>query len=88
MFKRICSLILFCRYDIEFFLNVVNGMGIVSWGAVDISRSDGHIDELIGFVTTRIMTVKESEVAKLHKTSRKKLNVLNILKSFLYRSRI
>lgn len=62
----------FCRYDIDFFLNVVNGLGIVSWGAVDINRSDGHIDELIGFVTARIMTVKESEVAKLHKTCREK----------------
>lgn len=65
-------MIFFCRYDIDFFHNVVNGLGIVSWGAVDISRSDGHIDELIGFVTTRIMTVKESEVAKLRKTSTEK----------------
>lgn len=71
-------MILFCRYDLDFFQNVVNGLGIVSWGAVDISRSDGLIDELVGFVTTRIMTVKESEVAKLHKTSREKLIFLNI----------
>ncbi|PKU70212.1 histone acetyltransferase MCC1 [Dendrobium catenatum] len=53
------------RYDIDFFLNVVNGLGIVSWGAVDVSRSDGHIDELIGFVTTRINAVKESEIQNL-----------------------
>lgn len=53
------------RYDIDFFLNVVNGLGIVSWGAVDISRSDGYIDELIGFVTARIITVEESEIENL-----------------------
>ncbi|PKA53261.1 hypothetical protein AXF42_Ash009991 [Apostasia shenzhenica] len=53
------------RYEREFFLNVVNGRGIISWGAADISRPDGRIDELIGFVTTRIITAKESEIDDL-----------------------
>lgn len=34
----------------------------MSWGAVDRSRSDGHSDELVGFVTARIVMAKESEV--------------------------
>ncbi|KAG0472999.1 hypothetical protein HPP92_014856 [Vanilla planifolia] len=55
------------RYEREFFINVVNGHGIVSWCAVDISRPDGNVDELVGFVTTRITTVKESEIDDLIK---------------------
>lgn len=51
-----------CRYESEFFFNVVNGNGIVSWAAVDSSRPDGQNDELIGFVTTRIVVAKDSEV--------------------------
>jgi hypothetical protein len=50
------------RYEREFFLNVVNGHGIISWGAVDTSRSDEGRDELIGFVTTRMIAAKDSEV--------------------------
>lgn len=50
------------RYESEFFQNVVNARDIVSWGAVDRSRSDGRSDELIGFVTARIVLAKESEV--------------------------
>lgn len=50
------------RYEREFFLNVVNGNGIISWGAVDTSRSDDRRDELIGFVTTRIIAAQDSEV--------------------------
>lgn len=49
------------RYEREFFLNVVNGHGIVSWGAVDTSRSDDRRDELIGFVTTRMIAAKDNE---------------------------
>jgi hypothetical protein len=50
------------RYEREFFLDVVNGHGIISWGAVDTSRSDEGRDELIGFVTTRMIAAKDSEV--------------------------
>ncbi|XAR71528.1 Histone acetyltransferase [Bertholletia excelsa] len=50
------------RYESEFFHNVVNGHEIVSWGAVDHSRPDGQSDELIGFVTARVILAKESEV--------------------------
>lgn len=52
----------FHRYESEFFHNVVNGYDIVSWGAVDPSRSNGQNDELVGFVTARIVPAKESEV--------------------------
>lgn len=53
------------RYESEFFQNVVNGHDIVSWAAVDRSRPNGQSDELIGFVTARIVLVKESEVSHL-----------------------
>lgn len=56
------TLFLICRYESEFFLNVVNCNGIVSWAAVDSSRPDSQSDELIGFVTTRIVIAKDSEV--------------------------
>ncbi|KAK4487676.1 hypothetical protein RD792_005657, partial [Penstemon davidsonii] len=49
------------RYESEFFHNVVNGRGIVSWGAVDHSRPNAQSDELIGFVTARIISANESE---------------------------
>lgn len=45
---------------------MVNGRDIVSWGAVDSSRPDGQSDELIGFVTARIVLAKESEVDPIH----------------------
>lgn len=41
---------------------MVDGHDIVSWGAVDSSRPDGQSDELIGFVTARIVLAKESDV--------------------------
>jgi len=50
------------RYESTFFHDVVNGRDIVSWGAVDSNRADGRSDELIGFVTARIVLAKESEV--------------------------
>ncbi|KAL8233131.1 hypothetical protein R6Q57_002909 [Mikania cordata] len=50
------------RYEIEFFHNVVNGRDIVSWGAVDRNRPNDENDELIGFVTARIVMAKESEI--------------------------
>ncbi|RZB77716.1 Histone acetyltransferase MCC1 isoform E [Glycine soja] len=54
------------RYESTFFHDVVNGRDIVSWGAVDSSRPDGQSDELIGFVTARIVLAKESEVDPIH----------------------
>ncbi|XP_059433785.1 histone acetyltransferase MCC1 isoform X2 [Corylus avellana] len=51
------------RYESEFFQNVVNGREIVSWAAVDRSRPNGKSDELVGFVTARIVLAKESEIA-------------------------
>uniref|UniRef100_I1JAM7 N-alpha-acetyltransferase 60 n=3 Tax=Glycine subgen. Soja TaxID=1462606 RepID=I1JAM7_SOYBN len=53
------------RYESTFFHDVVNGRDIVSWGAVDSSRSDGQSDELIGFVTARIVLAKESEIVDM-----------------------
>ncbi|KAL6990336.1 N-terminal methionine N(alpha)-acetyltransferase NatF [Sarracenia purpurea var. burkii] len=53
------------RYESEFFHNVVNGHGIVSWGAVDRSRLNGQNDELIGFVTARVVLAKESDIEDL-----------------------
>lgn len=51
------------RYESEFFQNVVNGRGIVSWGAVDRNRPNGQNDELIGFVTARTVLAKDSDVS-------------------------
>ncbi|CAL0334264.1 unnamed protein product [Lupinus luteus] len=53
------------RYESTFFQDVVNGRDIVSWGAVDSSRPDGQSDELIGFVTARIVLAKESEIVDM-----------------------
>ncbi|KAM7467571.1 hypothetical protein LguiB_015133 [Lonicera macranthoides] len=53
------------RYEPEFFHNVVNGRNIVSWGVVDRSRPNGQSDELIGFVTTRLVQAKECEIDDL-----------------------
>ncbi|KAL0403927.1 UNVERIFIED_CONTAM: Histone acetyltransferase MCC1 [Sesamum radiatum] len=53
------------RYESEFFHNVVNGRDIVSWGAVDRSRPNAQSDELIGFITARIVSAKESEIEDL-----------------------
>lgn len=46
------------RYERDFFLNVVHGHGIVSWAAVD-----GQNNELVGFITTRLISERESEVS-------------------------
>ncbi|XP_063944864.1 histone acetyltransferase MCC1 isoform X3 [Daucus carota subsp. sativus] len=55
------------RYESEFYLNVVHGRDIVSWGAVDRNRSDGLSDQLIGFVTARLVMAKGSDcVRRLH----------------------
>lgn len=55
------------RYESEFFQNVVNGRDIVSWAAVDRNRPNGQSDELIGFVTARIVLVKDSEIGDMLK---------------------
>lgn len=52
-------------YETDFFRNVVNKNGIMSWGAVDRSRPNGHDDKLVGFITARIVPVKESEIEDL-----------------------
>uniref|UniRef100_A0ACD5WU24 Uncharacterized protein n=1 Tax=Avena sativa TaxID=4498 RepID=A0ACD5WU24_AVESA len=46
------------RYERDFFLDVVNADGIISWGAVDTSRSG----ELVGFVTAKMVSAKDSEI--------------------------
>ncbi|KAJ7519348.1 hypothetical protein O6H91_20G035200 [Diphasiastrum complanatum] len=53
------------KYEMDFFLNVVHGRGILSWAAIDTSRSDCQGDELVGFVTARVVKVTESEEADL-----------------------
>lgn len=53
------------RYETEFFHNVVHGRDIISWGAVDRNRPNGHSDELIGFLTARVVMAKDSEVEDL-----------------------
>ncbi|KAL1362417.1 hypothetical protein HN51_010684 [Arachis hypogaea] len=53
------------RYEATFFHDVVNGCDIVSWGVVDSNRPDGRCDELIGFVTARVVFAKESEIVDL-----------------------
>ncbi|XP_062093193.1 histone acetyltransferase MCC1 [Humulus lupulus] len=53
------------RYETEFFQNVVNGRDIVSWAAVDRSQINGQSDQLIGFVTARIVLAKDSEVGDM-----------------------
>ncbi|KAJ6858644.1 hypothetical protein NC652_041056 [Populus alba x Populus x berolinensis] len=63
------------RYEEEFFQNVVHARDIVSWAAVDRSRPNGHSDELIGFVTARIVLAKETEQGLLFVKS---LNMLQV----------
>ncbi|CAN1164929.1 Histone acetyltransferase MCC1 [Linum perenne] len=53
------------RYESEFFQHVVNGHDIVSWAAIDRGRPNGNGDEMIGFVTARIVLAKESEIGDL-----------------------
>ncbi|KAG0564069.1 hypothetical protein M758_8G075300 [Ceratodon purpureus] len=49
------------KYEMDFFLNVVHGRGILSWAAVDRSRTDSQCDELIGFVTARVIAASEDD---------------------------
>ncbi|MQM19655.1 hypothetical protein Taro_052663, partial [Colocasia esculenta] len=69
------------RYELEFFLSVVNHHGIVSWAAVDINRCDGQSDKLVGFVTTRLVPAKESEISDLlrYDSSRMETTLVYIL---------
>eukprot|EP00246_Nothoceros_aenigmaticus_P018622 TRINITY_DN981_c0_g1_i2.p1 TRINITY_DN981_c0_g1~~TRINITY_DN981_c0_g1_i2.p1 ORF type:complete len:261 (+),score=30.99 TRINITY_DN981_c0_g1_i2:308-1090(+) len=53
------------KYESEFFTNVVHGLGIISWAAVDRNRSDANREELVGFVTARTMTATEAEEADM-----------------------
>ncbi|XP_050220719.1 histone acetyltransferase MCC1 [Mercurialis annua] len=53
------------RYESEFFENVVNARDIVSWAAVDRNQPNGQSDELIGFVTARVVMAKDSEIGDL-----------------------
>ncbi|KAI3940511.1 hypothetical protein MKW98_024918 [Papaver atlanticum] len=53
------------RYESEFFHNAVSGRDIVSWGAVDCSRTDGRSDELVGFVTARTILANDSEIGDM-----------------------
>ncbi|EPS58854.1 hypothetical protein M569_15958, partial [Genlisea aurea] len=47
-------------YEADFFHSVVTGRGgIVSWGAVDFSKGG---DELVGFITARVVLANESEI--------------------------
>uniref|UniRef100_A0A6N2KTU7 N-alpha-acetyltransferase 60 n=1 Tax=Salix viminalis TaxID=40686 RepID=A0A6N2KTU7_SALVM len=63
--ERIHADIFPIRYESEFFQSVVHERDIVSWAAVDRSQPDGHSDELIGFVTARIVLAKETEIGDL-----------------------
>lgn len=53
------------RYESEFFHSVVNRHDIISWGAVDRNRPSALSDELIGFVTIKIVLARESEITDL-----------------------
>lgn len=79
--EQIHSALFPVRYEREFFVNVVTGKGIISWAAVDISRPDGQNDELIGFVTTRVIAAKDSEIEDLirYDVSRKDQTLVYIL---------
>ncbi|KAI5066534.1 hypothetical protein GOP47_0019158 [Adiantum capillus-veneris] len=47
------------KYDADFFSSVVYGHGIISWAAVDTSRAGLLHDEIVGFVTTRVVSTAE-----------------------------
>lgn len=49
------------KYEADFYMNAVHGRGIISWAAVDTSRSDPYCDELIGFVTSRVISPSVGE---------------------------
>lgn len=67
------------RYEPEFFQNVVDGRDIVSWAAVDCSRPDMQNNELVGFVTARIVLANESEIGDLLKSSKSDQTLIYIL---------
>eukprot|EP00245_Coleochaete_scutata_P008679 TRINITY_DN2698_c0_g1_i1.p1 TRINITY_DN2698_c0_g1~~TRINITY_DN2698_c0_g1_i1.p1 ORF type:complete len:341 (+),score=33.91 TRINITY_DN2698_c0_g1_i1:108-1130(+) len=51
------------RYEAEFFEKVVHGQGIISWAAIDTSRPPS--EELVGFITARVVSTSESEESAL-----------------------
>lgn len=51
------------KYDFDFFLSVVHGYGIISWAAVDTSRAGLLDDEIVGFVTTRVVSTEEIDTS-------------------------
>jgi hypothetical protein len=50
-------------YEAKFFLNLIKGRRIISWAAVDTSKSYSHCNEIIGFVIIRVITPLEGEVS-------------------------
>jgi hypothetical protein len=52
----------------------------MSWGAIDINRPDGRDDELVGFVTTRLIPGKNSEVLFYYYVPFVKCNILKLLR--------
>jgi hypothetical protein len=53
---------LICRYEADFFNNVVTGQGILSWGAIDRGKGGAEAGQLIGFVTAKIVSFADPEV--------------------------
>ncbi|EFJ25516.1 hypothetical protein SELMODRAFT_413610 [Selaginella moellendorffii] len=49
------------KYELEFFMSVVHGRGVVAWAAVDTGRSDGRGEQLVGFITARMIKASEAE---------------------------
>lgn len=77
------------KYEAEFFLNVVHGHGIISWAAVDTSRAGLQHDEIIGFVTTRVVSTGEIDTMgmlgyELAKTDKNLVYILTlgVIKSY------
>lgn len=60
----VCALFCVCglvhRYEMDFFLCMVHRKGVVSWAACEAE----HPSNLIGFVTSRMMSPAESEVSR------------------------
>lgn len=54
-----------CRYEVDFYMNVVYGWGIIFWVVVDISRLDLYCDEFIGFVILCVIFFLVGEVSFL-----------------------
>ncbi|KAH7415000.1 hypothetical protein KP509_14G022800 [Ceratopteris richardii] len=51
------------KYETEFFLKVVHGVEIISWAAVDTSRPGPLCDEIIGFITTRVVSTADVDAS-------------------------